>query len=78
MAEGGTLLVSTIDYNISKYSECDYTRDLLAQNLQYKIALPSHRHLVQIVEDKVQMLNCPLNHDDIRGAEEIWKKNLDA
>ena len=31
-------------------------------------------HLVKIVEDKIQMLNFPLNLDDFRGAEEIWGK----
>ena len=76
MAAGDTMLVNTVDYNISKYSKRDYTRDLLALKLQYKIALPSHRHLVKIVGDKVQMLNCPLNHDDVRGAGDIWGGNL--
>ena len=57
MAAGETVLVNTVDYNISQYSERDYTRDLLARKLQYKIALPIHRHIVNIVEDKVQMLN---------------------
>ena len=79
MAAGeGTVLLNTVDHNISKYSERDYTRALLAHKLQYKIALPSHRHLVIIVEDKVQMLNCLLNRDDFRGAEDIWKKTWDA
>ena len=76
MAVKETVLVNSVYYNISKYSDRNYTRDLLAQNLQYKIALPSHRHLVNIVEDKVQMLNCPLNRDDVRGAEGIWGANL--
>ena len=74
MAAGETVLVNTVDQNISKYSEHDYTRDLLAQNIQYKIALPIHRHLLKIIEDKVQMLNCPLNCDDVRVAEDIWEK----
>ena len=76
MAAGEMLLVNTVEFNTSKYSERDYTRALLSQKLQYKIAFPSHRHLVKIVEDKVQMINCPLNRDDIRGAEDIWGKNL--
>ena len=73
----GTVLLNTIHHNKSKYSEREYTsRDLMARKLQYKIALPIHRHLVKIVEDKVQMLNCPLNQDDVRGAEDIWGGNL--
>ena len=59
MAAGDTVLTNTVDYNISKYSDRDYTRDLLAQKLQYKIYLPIDKHLVKIVENKLQMLNCP-------------------
>ena len=76
MSAGETVLVNTVDYNISKYSEREYTRAILAQKLQQKIALPSHRYLVKVVEDKVQMLNCPLNRDDFRGAEDIWVGGL--
>ena len=61
MAVGETVIVNTVYYNISKYSEREYARYLLARKIQYKIALPSHRHLVKIVEDQVQMLNCALN-----------------
>ena len=77
MAAGETVFVNNVDHNISNYSECDYTRDLLAQNLHHTIALPSHRHLVKIAEEKVQMINCPLNRDDVRGAEDIWGKIWD-
>ena len=59
MAAGDTVLINNVDYNISKYSDRDYTRDLLAQKLQYKIYLPIDKHLVKIVENKLQMLNCP-------------------
>ena len=77
MATGqGTVLLNNAYHNKSKYYECDYTRALLARKLQYKIALPSHIHLVKIVEDKVQMLNFLLNRDDVRGTEEIWGVNL--
>ena len=58
MAAGEMVIVNTVEYNTSKCSERDYTIVLLARKLQYKIALPSHRHLVKIVEDKVQMINC--------------------
>ena len=72
MAAGEMVLVNTVEHNIFKYSERDYTRALLARKLQYKISLPSHRHLVKTLEDKLQMINCTLNRDDIRGAEDIW------
>ena len=76
MAAGETVLLNTADHNKYKYYKRVHTRALLACKLQYKIALPSHRHLVEIVEDKVQMINCPLNRDDVRGAQDIWGKNL--
>ena len=49
----GRVPLNTLDHNKSKYSERDYTRSLLARELQYKIAFSGHRHLVKIVEDKV-------------------------
>ena len=53
----GTVLLNTVDHNKSKYSKHDYTRDLMKHKLNYKIGLLSHRHLVEIVEEKFQMLN---------------------
>ena len=76
MASWEKVLVNTVDYNTSKYFKQNYNRALLEQKLQYKIDLPSHRHLVKMVEEKVQMLNCPLNLDDVRGAEDIWGGNI--
>ena len=69
IAVEGTVLLNTVDHNKAEYSERGYTRDLLARKIQYTIALPSHRHIVKILEDKVQMLNCPINRDEVRGAE---------
>ena len=60
MAAGETVLVNTVDYNISKYSEREYTRAILAQKLQQKIALPSHRYLVKVVVGSLASALCPL------------------
>ena len=47
MAVGkGMVLLNTEYRNKYNYSEQNYTRDLLVHKLQYKIALPSHIHLV--------------------------------
>ena len=78
MASGETVLINTVDCDISKYYEREYTRALLTRNLQYKIALPIHRHLVKIIEDKMHMLNFPLNRDDVRGAKDFWGKTWDT
>ena len=74
----GVVLLNNIGHHKSKYSKHNHTRALLAHNIQYKIALPNHRHLVKIVGNKVQMLNFPINWDDVRGAEHIWGEILDA
>ena len=76
MDAGETVLLNNVDHNKSKYSKRDYNRALLESKPEYKIALPSHRHLVKIVGDKVQRINYPLNRDDIRGAVEIRGRNL--
>ena len=55
------MLLNIIAHNKYKYSERDYTRYLLVRKLRYKIALPSPRHLLKIVEEKVQMFHLPLN-----------------
>ena len=78
MATGGGIILNNVDHNTYKYSERKYTRYLLARKLQYKIVLPGHRNLVKIVEEKVQMLNFPLNWDDDIGAENIWGGILDT
>ena len=71
----GTVILNTVDQNISKYYERNYTRTLLACKLQNKITLPGHIHLVEITEEKVHMLNCPLNRYGVRGSEDIWGGN---
>ena len=73
MAVGkGMVLLNTEYCNKYNYSEQNYTRALLVRKLQYKIDFPSHIHLVKILENKVQMLNFPLNWDDVRGDEDVW------
>ena len=48
LAAGETVLLNTVDFSISKYSERNYTMALLSQKLQYKISLPIYRHLVKL------------------------------
>ena len=59
-AGGGALLLNTVEHTKSKYSDSYYTRYLLARKIQYKIVLTIQRHLVNIMENEVQMLNFPL------------------
>ena len=47
-----------------------------ARKLQYKLALPSHRHLIKIVENKTHIENFPLNLNSAKGTEDIWWENL--
>ena len=66
-----TVLVNYVEDNCSRYSERDYSRELEARNMQHKVALSSHRHIIKFVENKTQMENCPLNHDYVKGTEDI-------
>ena len=65
------VLLNNVEHNNYKYSQRNHTRILLTRKLQYRIALPSHKHLVKDVENRVQILNFPLNWDGVRGAEII-------
>ena len=49
---------------------------LEARKLQYKISIPSHKHLIKNVEDKTQMENFPLGCSYVEGNGDIWGDNL--
>ena len=69
-------LVNTVENNLSRYSERDYSRSLEARKLQYKLLMPSHRHPIKNLDNKTQMENCPLNCNNIKVVEVIWWENL--
>jgi hypothetical protein len=71
----GTTLVSTVDENKSKYSASDYSRALLARNLQKKIGRPSLKTFLEIVNGK-RLRNNPITRDDVLAAEDIFGPDL--
>jgi hypothetical protein len=71
----GTTLVSTVEENKSKYPASDYSRALLARNLQKKIGRPSLRTFLEIVNGK-RLRNNPITRDDVIAAEDIFGPDL--
>ena len=70
------MLVNTVENNFFRYYECEYSRALEARKVQYKVALPSHRHLIKMIDNKNHIENCPLNQDNLKGIENTWGDNL--
>jgi hypothetical protein len=67
----GTLLVNTVAENKNKYTNRDYSKALLARNIQKRIGRPSTRAFIRIVDNKL-LPNCPITCDDIIAAEHIF------
>ena len=70
-AETGTLLVSTVAENKSKYTNRDYSRAVLAREIQKRIGRPSTKAFIKIVDNRL-LPNCPITRDDILAAEHIF------
>ena len=66
-----TVLVNYVEYNHYRYSDRGCYRALEARNLQYKVALSRHRHLIKIIENNIHMEFFLFNHDDVKGADKI-------
>jgi hypothetical protein len=71
----GITLVNTVEKNKSKYTNCDYSRAVLARKLQKVLGRPSTRDYLRIVETN-QLPNCPVERDDILAAEDIFGPDL--
>jgi hypothetical protein len=70
-ARTGTLLVNTVAQNKAKYTTRDYSRAVLACEIQQKIGRPSTKAFIKIVDNKL-LQNCPINRHDIIAAEHIF------
>jgi hypothetical protein len=66
----GTILVTMVADNKSKYPVCMYHQALLVQKLQMMIGYPSTRDFLKIVEQNL-IPNCPFGRADIIAAEDI-------
>jgi hypothetical protein len=70
-ARTGTLLVNTVAQNKAKYTTRDYSRAVLAREIQKKIGRPSTKAFIKIVDNKL-LANCPINRHNIIAAEHIF------
>ena len=71
VAETGTVLVTTVADNASKYAHTDYSRAVLARKIQQIIGRPSVRDYIRYVENNL-IPNCPVTRRDIIAAEHIF------
>lgn len=71
--KAATVLVNTVEYNKSKYSNRDYLRVLNARKLQNIICGTSYNHFRNIIRTK-QLPNCPFMVQDGCGRGYIWYK----
>jgi hypothetical protein len=69
-ASTGTLLVNTVAENKNSYTNCDYSRAVLAREIQKKIGRPSTWAFIKIVDNKL-LPNCPITQDNILAAKHI-------
>ena len=69
------VLINTVEDNKSKYSQRDYSRDVIARILQSKIGHPSNKDYIHIFEERI-LPNSPINKGDVIAAEYIWGLDL--
>jgi hypothetical protein len=73
--ETGTVLVNTVEGNKSNFSNADYSRAVLARQIQKTIGRPSNRTFIDIVEKNL-LVNCPITRRDIDAAEQIFGPDI--
>ena len=69
--ETGTVLVNTVNDNMSNFSNIDYSRAVLARQVQKTIGRPSTKTFIGIVENNL-LANCPITRRDVEIAERIF------
>ncbi len=68
-------MVNTVASKKSRYTNEDYSRAVLARQLQIRLGHPSTKDFLQIVA-RNQLLNCPITRDDILAAEDIFGPDI--
>jgi hypothetical protein len=71
----GSVFVTTVEANKSKFSQRDYLRALEARKLLCKIGRPSQKTFLRIL-DKNLLPNCPVTHRDALNAQIIFGPDL--
>jgi hypothetical protein len=67
----GITLVNMVEGNKSNFTNCNYSRAVLARSIQKMIGHPSNRTFLKIVEDKL-LQNCPITCHDISIVDAIF------
>ena len=71
----GSVFITTVANNKSKYSQRDYNRAVEARKLLCKIGRPSHQTFLRILERNL-IPNCPVTRRDAMNAEAIFGPDL--
>ncbi len=71
----GVTLINTVADNRSNYTNRDYSRAVLARQIQKMIGRPSTRTFISIVENNL-LPNCPITKRDIEAAEHIFGRDV--
>jgi hypothetical protein len=69
--ETGALFVNTVEGNMTRYTNRDYSHAVLARKTQKMIGRPSTRAFIAIVKNNL-LPNCPITRRDIAMAEDIF------
>ena len=73
----GVTLVNTVEDNRTSYTNRDYSRAVLARQIQSIIGRPSVRTYLKIIENNL-LPNCPITRRDIIAAENIFGPDVGA
>jgi hypothetical protein len=71
----GAVMIDTVASKKSRYTSEDYSRALLARQLQIRVERPSTKDFLRIVA-RNQLPNCPITRDDILAAEDIFGPDI--
>jgi hypothetical protein len=71
----GAVMVDTVASKKSRHTNEDYSRAILARQLQIRVGHPSTKDFLWIVA-RNQLPNCPITRDDILAAEDIFGPDI--
>ena len=75
LREGGLCFLQTVEENASKYTERQYKRAKLANDIYIKIGCPSVKDFKHLIANNL-INNCPVTIEDVKNAEDIFGKNI--
>jgi hypothetical protein len=71
----GAVMINTVASKKSRYTNEDYSRAVLARQLQIRVGRPSTKDFLRIIA-RNQLPNCPITRDDILAAEDIFGPDI--